>query len=70
MLKVILDLLAQKAVPALVIEDTSVPDGQDSCEQSRIPLSKSMLVHKQAMSFALHPKPGANANMFLMHVCC
>ena len=65
----ILDLLAQKAVPALVTEDTSVPDGQDSCEQSRMPLSKSMLVHKQAMSFALHPKLGANANMLLIHVC-
>ena len=51
-----------------MIELVSVPFGQDSFEQSRTPLPKSMLVHKQVMLLGGQPKLGARFNMLLMHV--
>ena len=51
-----------------MIVPTSVPDGQDSAEQSWMPLPKSMLVHKQAMSVCEHPKLEALLNMFVIQV--
>lgn len=47
-----------------------MPLGQDSVEQSRTPLPKSMLVHRQVMLLLGQPKPGALFNMFWIQFFC
>lgn len=49
-----------------MMEEVSVPLGHDSVEQSRTPLPKSMLEHRQVMLLGVQPKLGARFSMLLM----
>ena len=50
-----------------MIELVSVPLGHDSLEQSRTPLPKSMLVHRQVILLGTQPRLGARFNILFMH---
>jgi len=59
--------IPQMFMPAEMMEEVSVSDGHDSAEQSRTPLPKSMLEHRQARSAVLEqPRPGALFSIFCM----
>lgn len=65
-----LDILAQMLSPTLIIELFCASPGQDSFVQSRIPLRKAELEHKQTTSVvSLHPSEDAFPSMLVIQNC-
>ena len=60
----------QNELPTAMILLLSTLAGHDSYEQSCTPLPKSIFVHRQVMLLLAHPRLGALASMFWMHVFC
>lgn len=65
-----LDILEQMLSPTLIIELFCASPGQDSFVQSRIPLRKAELEHKQTTSVvSLQPSEAAFPSMLVIQNC-